>query len=161
MAEVSKTPQLERAAAQAAARVAPRGKSVDRRFRILERLTIGLSIAHITGRGAADGATRAQMIAQVLASREIDPSGGFVQLPIARLSEAVIVARTMMVEGNLQAMDRWIELMSELDRYHDLALAQAPRRRRRLASPDARAPLDLAESGRRRVRREIFRLANP
>jgi hypothetical protein len=46
------------------------------------------------------------MIAQVLASREIDPSGGFVQLPIAGLSEAVIVARAMMVEGNLQAMDR-------------------------------------------------------
>jgi len=84
------------------------------------------------------------MIAQVLANREIDPSGGFVQLPIAQLSEAVIVARTMMVEGNLQAMDRWIELMSELERYHDLALAQAPRRRRRLASP------------RRRVRRGKF-----
>jgi len=64
------------------------------------------------------------MIARVLASREIDSSGGFVQLPIARLSEAVIVARMMMVEGNLQAMDRWIELMSELDRYHDLALAK-------------------------------------
>jgi hypothetical protein len=54
------------------------------------------------------------MIAQMLASREIDPSGGFVQLPIARLSEALIVARTMMVGGNIQAMDR------------DLALAQAP-----------------------------------
>jgi len=47
----------------------------------------------------------------------------------------VIVARTMMVDGNLQATDRWIELMSELDRYHDLARAQAPRRRRRLGSP--------------------------
>ena len=98
------------------------------------------------------------MIAQVLASREIDPSGGFIQLPIARLSEAVIVARTMMVEGNLQAMDRWIELMSELDRYHDLALAQAPRRRRRLASPEPRSisPNPAAQS-----RREIFRLATP
>ena len=78
------------------------------------------------------------MIAQVLASREIDPSGGFIQLPMARLSEAVIVARTMMVEGNLPEMDRWIELMSELDRYHDIALAQATRRRRRLASPKPR-----------------------
>ena len=58
------------------------------------------------------------MIAQVPASREIDPSGGFVQLPIAQLSEAVIVARTMMVDGNLQATDRWIKLTSELDRYH-------------------------------------------
>jgi hypothetical protein len=105
----------------------------------LERLTIGLDRAY-HGDGTADAATRSQMSTQVLASREIDPSGGFVQLPIARLSEAVIVARTMMAEGNLQATDRWIELMSELDRYHDLARAQALRRRRR---------------------REIFRLATP
>jgi hypothetical protein len=98
------------------------------------------------------------MIAQVLASREMDPSGGFVQLPIAGLSEAVIVARAMMVEGNLQAMDRWIELMSELDRYHDLQLAQGGG----AASPRlAGGPLDLAESGSLRCRREIFRLATP
>jgi hypothetical protein len=47
MAEVSnsKTSRLRRAAA----RVAPRRESVGRRLRILERLTIGLSIAHITG----------------------------------------------------------------------------------------------------------------
>jgi hypothetical protein len=45
----------------------------------------------------------------------------------------------MMVEGTLQAMDRWIELMSELDRHHDLALAQAARRRRCLASPEPRS----------------------
>jgi hypothetical protein len=134
------------------------------------------------------------MIAQVLASREIDPSSGFVQLPIARLSEAVIVARTIMVKGISR---QWIELMSELERYHDLALAQAPRRRRRLASSEPRSispnparsdvrgkffalqpleiaqnregisksprragtPLDLAEAGRPRVRREILRLA--
>jgi hypothetical protein len=97
------------------------------------------------------------MIAQVLANREIDPSGGFVQLPIAQLSEAVIVARTMMVEGNLQAMDRWIELMSELDRYHDIRWPK--RRGGGAASPRlAEAPLDLAGSGTLRCRREIFRL---
>src|SRR5271169_1955776 len=130
------------------------------------------------------------MIAQVPASREIDPSGGFVQLPIAQLSEAVIVARTMMVDGNLQATDRWIELMSELDRYHDLARAQAPRRRRRLGSPrrsparssrirlaqmskgnfpprnPLKSPKTAKESrsrraGPRRSRREIFRPATP
>jgi hypothetical protein len=54
----------------------------------------------------------------MLASREIDPPAGFVQLQIARLSEAMIVARTMMMEGDLQAMDRLIRLTGELDRYH-------------------------------------------
>jgi len=37
-----------------------------------------------------------QIIAEILACREIDPPAGFVQLQIARLSEAMIVARTMM-----------------------------------------------------------------
>ena len=48
-----------------------------------------------------------QILAQMLESREIDPPAGFVQLQIGRLSEAMIVARTMMMEGDLHAMDRW------------------------------------------------------
>jgi hypothetical protein len=39
-------------------------------------------------------------------SREINPHAGSVQLQIARLCEAMIVARTMMMEGDLRAMDR-------------------------------------------------------
>ena len=78
-----------------------------------------------------------QIIAETLASREIDPAAGFVQFQIARLSEAMIVTRTMMMQGNLQAMDRFIRLTSELDRDHGFALAQIPRagKRRRRASP--------------------------
>ena len=45
---------------------------------------------------------------------------------IARLSEAMIVARTMMMEGDLQAMDRMIKLTGELDRYHGLAPSRLP-----------------------------------
>jgi hypothetical protein len=95
----------------------------------------------------------AQMIGQMLASREIDPSGGFIQLPIARLSEAVILARTMMVKGNLQAMDRVDERTRPLSRYSAGPSAEA-------AAPPrlAEAPLDLAGSGTLRCRREIFRL---
>ena len=62
----------------------------------------------------------------MLASRKIDPAAGFVQLQIARLSEAMIVSRTMMMEGDLQAMDRWIRLTGELDRYHGFAPSQIP-----------------------------------
>ena len=53
----------------------------------------------------------------------------------------MIIARAMM-EGNLQAMDRRIGLMGELDRYHGFAAAQilvAPDGRRRRASPDRSA----------------------
>ena len=105
---------------------------------------MGLTVAHIAG-GAADGATGAMgIIAEMLASRETDPPAGFVQLQVARLSEAMIVARTMMMQGNLQAMDRWIELTSGLDRYHGFSPAQIPWARDaapppRLAAPEPRA----------------------
>jgi len=61
----------------------------------------------------------------MLEKRELDPPAGFVQLQIARLSEAMIVARTMMMEGDLQAMDRMIKLTGEL-RYHGLAPSRLP-----------------------------------
>jgi hypothetical protein len=56
----------------------------------------------------------------------------------------MIVARTMMMQGNLQAMDRLIKLTSELDRYHGFAPAQIPWAREaapkpRLAAPEPRA----------------------
>src|ERR1700722_5363980 len=56
----------------------------------------------------------------------------------------MIVARTMMLQGNLQAMDRLIKLTSELDRYHGFAPAQIPWARGaapkpRLAAPEPRA----------------------
>ena len=80
----------------------------------------------------------------MFASREIDPPAGFVEFQIARLSEALIVARAMMMQGNLQAMDRLIKLTSELDRYHGFAPAQVPRGpeaapKPRLAAPEPRA----------------------
>ena len=141
MAKRSKSQRPKKApapAAEAAARIAPRRKTADRRLRILERLTTGLSVAHIARAEQLSVQRMRQIIAEMLASREIDPPAGFVQFQIARLSEAMIVARTMMMEGNLQAMDRWIKLMGELDRYHGFAPAQipaAPDGRRRRASP--------------------------
>jgi len=62
----------------------------------------------------------------MLEKRQLDPPAGFVQLQIARLSEAMIVARTMMMEGDLQAMDRMIGLTRELDRYHGFAPPRLP-----------------------------------
>src|SRR5271154_1156666 len=92
--------------------------------------------------GAADGAAGAADHRRMLASRQVDTPAGFVQFQIARLSEAMIVARTMMMEGDLQAMDRLIRLTNELDRYHSFARSQipAPPERpptRRLAAPPA------------------------
>jgi hypothetical protein len=71
-----------------ARRLAPRRATADRRLRILARLTTGLTVAHVA-RVEGLGVQRIRrIIAEVLASREIDPAAGFVPLEIARISEA-------------------------------------------------------------------------
>ena len=138
MSEPSTTSRLREAPApEAAARIAPRRKTAEQRLRIQERLTMGLTVAHIARVEQVTVRRVRQIIAEMLESRETDPPAGFVQLQVARLSEAMIVARTMMMQGNLRAMDRWIKLTSELDRYHGFAPAQVPRgpEARRRASP--------------------------
>ena len=88
-------------------------------------LTNGLTVAHIARIENLTVHRVRQIIAGMLEERELDPPAGFVQLQIARLSEAMIVARTMMMEGDLQAMDRMIKLTGEL-RYHGLAPSRLP-----------------------------------
>ncbi len=111
---------------------------------------MGLTVAHIARVEQLTVRRVRQIIAEMLASREIDPPAGFVQFQIARLSEAMIVARTMMMQGNLQAMDRWIRLTSELDRYHGFSPAQIPWARDAAAAAPRRAgaPRDLVKPRR-------------
>src|ERR1700692_2611369 len=109
MSEPSTPPRLrEPPAAEAAARVAPRRKTAEQRLRIQQRLTMGLTVAHIARVEQLTAPRARQIITEMLASREVDPPAGFVQLQVARLSEAMIVAPTMMMQGDFQAMDRWI-----------------------------------------------------
>jgi hypothetical protein len=129
--------------AEPARRVAPGRKAADQRLRILERLTTGLSVAHIARVEKVTVRRVQQIIAAMLESREIDPPAGFVQLQVARLSDAMIVSRTLMMEGDLQAADRVIRLTRELDSYHGFAQAPPlpePPPPRRLAAP---SPLQL------------------
>src|SRR5450755_658334 len=131
-------------APEPAPRVVPRRATAERRLRILERLTTGLTVAHIAREEGLSVQRIRRILADMLESREIDPPAGFVQLQIARLSEAMIVARTMMMEGDLQAMDRLIKLTRELDRYHGfgkpLVSLPEPSPPRRLAGPRRQLP---------------------
>jgi hypothetical protein len=84
-----------------AARRAPRRATADRR-----RPTTGLGVAH-TARVEGPRVQRIPwIVAEMRASRETDPPAGFVPLPIARISEAMNVAR----ERDVEAMDRFIGL---------------------------------------------------
>jgi hypothetical protein len=133
-----------------ARRVATRRAIAERKLRIVERLTSGLSVAHIAHVEQLTIQRVRQIIAEMLEKREVDPPSGYVQLQIARVGEAMVVAHTMMLQGDLQALDRLIKLNGELDRYHGFGrpqLAPADTAAPRLA---ASAPRALSTPGKRR-----------
>jgi hypothetical protein len=139
MAKLSKKscrPEAPAPDAEPARRVAPSRRAADQRLRILERLSTGVSVAHIARVEELTVRRAPQIIAAMLESRKVDPPAGFVQLQVARLSAAMIVSHTMMMDGDLKAVDRVIRLTRELDRYHGFAQAPPPLEPpRRLAAP--------------------------
>ena len=146
-----------------ARRVATRRAIAERKLRIVERLTSGLSVAHIAHVEQLTIQRVRQIIAEMLEKREVDPPSGYVQLQIARVGEAMVVAHTMMLQGDLQALDRLIKLNGELDRYHGFGREQLPAPAesappRLVAPPQRLLAASLAADGERR---KIFRLAKP
>ena len=137
-----------------ARRVATRRAIAERKLRIVERLTSGLSVAHIAHVERLTIQRVRQILAEMLEKREVDPPSGYVQLQIARVGEAMVVAHTMMMQGDLQAMDRLIKLNGELDRYYGFGREQLPAPAEsappRLVAPPQRllAPSSTANGGR-------------
>ena len=155
--EKSRHREAASSARETARRLAPRRATADRRLRILERLTARLS-------GAMLRAPRGRATNSADHRREAGepPPAGF-QWQIARIREAMIVARRMM--GELQATDRFIRMTSELDRRHDFAPPLAGGRRgsraaRRFGAHPAPPASDQApvEAG---GRGKLFLPANP
>jgi hypothetical protein len=106
---MAKTPQKSRSAEPAppqARRSAARRATGERKQGILERLTMGASAANIANVEKITIRRVRQIVAAMLASREVDPPAGFAPLQIARRSDAMAVAHTMMMDGDIKAMDR-------------------------------------------------------
>jgi hypothetical protein len=170
---MAKTPQKSRPAepppAPPARRSAARRATAERKLRILERLTAGVSVGHIARVENITVRRARQIIAEMLAKREVDPPAGFVQLQIARLSDAMMVAHTRMMEGDLKAMDRLIRLVGELDRYHgfgraEIAAAPPPPQLAAPPPPQLAAPpreLLAPKAAPEQAEEEIFRPTSP
>ncbi len=86
-------------APQPARRSAMRRATAERKLRILERQTAGVSVAHIARVENITSRRVRQIIAEMLAKREVDPPAGCVPLQIARPGDAMVVAHTRMMEG--------------------------------------------------------------
>jgi hypothetical protein len=164
---MAKTPQKSRPAEPPpppARRSAARRAAAERKLRILERLTAGVSVGHIAYVEDITVRRVRQIVAEMLAKREVDPPAGFVQLQIARLSDAMVVAHTRMMEGDLRAMDRVIRLVGELDRYHGFERATIAGGSPTAPPPRLAAPareLPAPKPAPERAEEEIFRPATP
>jgi hypothetical protein len=89
-----------------------------RRDRIFARLLEGQSYPAIA---AAEGITlrRVRKIVQDALEREsVNPKSDFILVQIARLEGALRLIEEKMAQGKLNAIDRLVKVMTQLDRYH-------------------------------------------
>ena len=105
---------------------------------IVDYLNRGVSVAEIAARiGVGEKRMRA-VIREILARRMPAPPREFVAIQVSRLNEALLVAYSAMGEMNLEAVDRVVRIVRELDRYHGFVAAERGR-------PEPSRPEALAE----------------
>jgi len=125
-----------------AARRAARQRRAEREARIVSLLNRGVSVAEIADRDGVGERTMRKYIRTLLARRAPAPPAEFLALQVSRLNEALLVASGAMSAVNLEAVDRVVKIVRELDRYHGFAVGAATPRPPRLPPPTA-APLAL------------------
>jgi DNA-binding CsgD family transcriptional regulator len=132
-----------------AARSAARQRRAEREAKIVDLLNRGLSIAEIADREGVGGRAMRKSIRTLLARRAPAPPAEFLALQVSRLNEALLVAYGAMSAENLEAVDRVVKIVRELDRYHGFAVpagtAKPPRPLR--LPPPSEAPLVLEAPG--------------
>jgi transposase-like protein len=128
----------------AAARRAARQERAEREAAIVDLLNGGLSIAEIADRvGVSERAMR-KSIRTLLARRAPAPPAEFLAVQVSRLNGALLVAYNAMSGANLEAIDRVVKIVRELDRYHGFGVANESKRTGPLRLPPlSQAPLAL------------------
>jgi DNA-binding CsgD family transcriptional regulator len=143
---VEPAPSAPRRNRSAAARSAARQRRAEREARIVSLLNRGVSIAEIADRDGVGERAMRKSIRTLLARRAPAPPAEFLALQVSRLNEALLVAYGAMSAVNLEAVDRVVKIVRELDRYHGFAVQAAPPRPPRLPPPSA-TPLALEALG--------------
>jgi hypothetical protein len=111
------------------ARRAARQAEASRERRIIESLTRGVSVAEIAEREDVGEKRMRALVRDILARRTPEP-----RAQVNRLEEALHASFGAMSRSNLQAVDRVIKIVRELDRYHGFVAAE-----RRCGLPCARS----------------------
>ena len=90
------------------------------------------------------------LVQEILARRAPQPPADFLALQVSRLNEALVVSYGAMSRANLQAVDRVVRIVRELDRYHGFAAAapaRLPEAPRLGALAEVRLALPAPEAG--------------
>jgi hypothetical protein len=101
-------------------------EDADRDALIFLRLRAGVAISDIARAVHCSERTVRRVVARTLAKRERDASGGYAQLQIERLNDALMVATYQMADGDLKALDRVLKVIESQDRYHGFGLPGGP-----------------------------------
>jgi len=130
-------------------RQAARLKKAERESRIVFFLNGGVSIAEIAAREGVTERGMRKYVRRLLARRAPQPPAEFMALQVSRLHEALLVAYTAMSGANLEAVDRVVKIVRELDRYHGFGVRaeDAKPKPSRLAPPSL-SPLALEAPAR-------------
>ena len=106
------------------ARRAARQAKASRERRIVECLNRGVSVAEIAEREDVGEKRMRALVRDILARRMPQPPAQFIATQVNRLEEALRVSFDAMSGANLQAVDRVVKIVRELDRYHGFAAAE-------------------------------------
>ena len=106
-------------------RLEARQAKAARNVRLFNLLKAGVPVAEIALQEGLSVRRAREVVQEMLERREVDPPAGFVQLQIGRLGDAMMVAHAAMMEGDMQALDRVLRIVGELDRYHGFRCEKA------------------------------------
>jgi hypothetical protein len=107
-------------------RRAARRRDAEREASIFLRMRAGVALSDIARVDRCSPRTVRRIVAGTLARRERDATGGYAQLQIERLNDALMVATQQMAAGDLKALDRVLKVMESQDRYHGFGLPGGP-----------------------------------
>src|SRR5271163_16887 len=106
------------------ARRAARRAKASRERRIIESLTRGVSVAEIAEWEDVGEKCMRALVRDILARRMPEPPAQFLAMQVSRLEEALRASFGAMSGANLQAVDRVVRILRELDRYHGFVAAE-------------------------------------
>jgi hypothetical protein len=106
------------------ARRAKRQAKASQERRIIASLNRGVPVAVIAEWEDVGEKRMRALVRDILARRMPEPPAQFLAMQVTRLNEALLVSFDAMSGSNLQAVDRVVKIVRELDRYHGFVAAE-------------------------------------